>query len=193
MQRTLNCPSFGASDLETNPTFNVVIAYEDFETGKQAKKTYDFLVENLGRECQLTNQMWKFEVLRIPKLREMAVKDATMADILLVSCHGGNDLPAEVKRWLETWLEQPGEPLALVALFDRPREHTMGIRAYLASVARRARTAFFAQPDDWPQQVAGDLLPHFSRRPDLKQGDLFTTLAGVVQQEQPTPRWDGLE
>lgn len=193
MQETLNCPSFGASDLETNPTFNVVIAYEDFETGKRAKKTYDFLVENLGRECQLANQMWKFEVLRIPKLREMAVRDAATADILLVSCHGGTDLPAEVKHWLESWLQAPGEPLALVALFDRPREHTLAIRSYLASVARRAKTAFFAQPDDWPQQSSADLLPAFARHPDLNQGDLFTTLAGVVQQEQPAPRWENLD
>jgi hypothetical protein len=193
MQHTLNCPSFGASDLETNPTFNVVIAYEDFQTGKYAKRTYDFLVENLGRDCQLANQMWKFEVLRIPKLRDLAVKDAAMADIVLVSCHGGSDLPAEVKHWLEAWLQAPGEPLALVALFDRPREHTLPIRSYLASVARRAQTAFFAQPDGWPQHPPGDLLPTLSRRPGLKQGNLFTTLAGVVQQEQPVPRWEGFE
>lgn len=193
MHESLNCPSFGASDLETNPTFKVVIAYEDFETGKHAKRTYDFLVENLGRECQLSNEMWKFEVLRIPKLREMAAKDATHADILLISSHGGRDLPDEVKHWLECWLQAPGEPLAVVALFDRPREQTLAVRAYLADVARRANTAFFAQPDDWPQQHPGDLLPFLSRRPDLKQGELFTTLAGVVQQEQAVPHWEALD
>jgi len=58
----------------------VVIAYEDFETGKQAKRTFDFLAEQLKDECQFTNQMWKFDVLNIPKLREMAAKDAAGAE-----------------------------------------------------------------------------------------------------------------
>jgi len=45
------------------PIFNVVIAYEDFETGKTCEGTYDFLVNNLRHECRFENQMWKFDVL----------------------------------------------------------------------------------------------------------------------------------
>ncbi len=193
MQHALNCPSLESAGLKTRPTFNVVIAYEDFETGKHAKRTYDFLVENLGRDCQLINQMWKFEVLRVPKLQEIAAKDAALADLILVSSHGGSELPPEVKSWIESWLREPGEPLALVALFDRPREHTLPIRAYLAGVARRAQVAFFAQPDDWPQQGQGDLLPAVQRHRVDKQGTLFTTLAGAVKREHTSARWEMFE
>src|SRR5207245_10236995 len=101
MQRTLTYVPPGVSDLEVNNTFNVVIAYEDFETGKHAKSTYDFLVEHLHGECRFTNQMWKFDVLGIPKLREMAAKDAAMADIIIISSHGGEELPPDVKAWIE--------------------------------------------------------------------------------------------
>src|SRR3954447_13477978 len=123
---------FGTSDLEANPTFNVVIVYEDFETGKNAKKTYDFLVENLGRECQFTNQMWKFDVLGIPKLREMAAKDAGVADIVLISCHGNAEIPVEVKAWIELWQSEESSAIALVALFSEHTTETPKVRTYLA-------------------------------------------------------------
>src|SRR5258706_2790481 len=100
MQRTLTYPPL-PSNLEANPNLNVVIAYEDFETGKQGKKTCDVLAENLGDGCKLSSQMWKFDVLGIPKLREMAAKDAAQADIVMISCHGHYDLPIEVKAWIE--------------------------------------------------------------------------------------------
>ena len=98
MQSSLAIAPMKPSDLEANPMFNVVIAYEDFETGKRAKKTYDFLVENLGHDARFSNQMWKFDVLTIPKLREMAAKDATAADIIIISCHGASPTdPAKSK------------------------------------------------------------------------------------------------
>src|SRR5438105_1310923 len=77
MQRSLTYPPL-TSGLEAQPELNVVIAYEDFETGKRAKTTYDFLSENLGTNCKFSSQMWKFEVLGIPKLREMAAQDAAV-------------------------------------------------------------------------------------------------------------------
>jgi hypothetical protein len=154
MQHTLVFPPPGSGDLDvTPPTLNVVIVYEDFETGTHAKKTYDFLVENVRPECQFTNQMWKFDVMSIPKLREIAVRDAATADIVIVSSHG-DELPAYVKSWAESWLESPGTPLALVVLFDRQPPETLRTRDYLVEVARRGKMAFFAQPDDWPDRHA---------------------------------------
>jgi hypothetical protein len=40
MQHTFNYPRFGSPNVHLgSPAFNVVIAYEDFETGKHAKRT----------------------------------------------------------------------------------------------------------------------------------------------------------
>ena len=75
MQASANYyPPLDSQGSESNPEFSVVIVYEDFETGKDAKRTFDFLGEHLKDECHFTNQMWKFDVLNIPKLREMAAK-----------------------------------------------------------------------------------------------------------------------
>ncbi len=191
MQNVFGVPPFGASDLEASPSFNVVIAYEDFQTGKHAKRTYDFLAEHLGRECEFTNQMWKFDVLRIAKLREMAVKDAAQADIIIISSHGADELPQPVKAWIEMWLAEKGNAIALVALFDCPSDEaarTSGIRAYLADVARRGGMEFFAQPDDWPgrREAGGELQFEDAFRFDART---LATLAGVVQQDSGPPRW----
>src|SRR5437899_9600969 len=100
MQRTLLSPPLSSSDLEVNPTFNVLIAYEDFETGKHAKRTYDFLVENIGGDWNFSNQMWKFDVLLLPKLREIALDDAARADIIIIS-YLSSDLPDHIKSCVE--------------------------------------------------------------------------------------------
>ena len=191
MQRTLLPPPLSPSDLDANPTFNVLIAYEDFETGKQAKRTYDFLLQNLGQECHFEHQMWKFDVLSIPKLREMAARDALAADIIIISSHGGESLPEHVQEWIESWLGQPTNSIALVALFDFANDkilNTRGIRNYLADAARRGGMGFFAQPGEMPgSKEENESLAWES--PVDRSGRTLSALAGVVQRDVSFPRW----
>ena len=144
-------PPFDSGEKDAEPTFNVVIAYEDFETGKQAKRTFDVLVEQLKSDCRFTNQMWKFDVLNIPKLREMAAKDAAMADIVIISCRATNQLPPEVKAWIELWLAEQNHAIAMVALLDSSPRLPMeaaNLRRYLSDVAVRGGMEFFSQPNE---------------------------------------------
>jgi len=171
--------------------FNVVIAYEDFETGKQAKKACDFLTENLGPDCHVNNQMWKFDVLGLAKLREMAAKDAAAADIIIISCRGDNELPEPLKAWIELWLAEKGKALALVALLDRPQDHlfqSRAVRDYLAGVAKRANMAFFSQPESGLGESNMD--EHFKLGDRSKRQDRASTaLAGAVYRDHSLPRW----
>jgi hypothetical protein len=187
MQSALNTPPVTSSNLEMDQTFNVVTAYEDFDTGTHAKKTYDFLVENLRPESQFTNQMWKFDVLTIPKLREIAVKDALEADIIIISTHGGAELPVQIRDWIESWLLQKSGAIALVALFDCPPEHTGPIRAYLAEVAKRGEMELFAQPDHWPGRLLQ--LGHSSHPISLRTERALSTLMAVADRDEPALRW----
>jgi hypothetical protein len=183
MQHTLPCDPDNPSVLDLNPPFNVVIAYEDFETGKHAKKTYDFLVKAIGEDWRFANQMWKFEVLLLPKLREIAVEDAARADIVMISSRG-RELPEHVKLWIESWLPLAAAPLALVALFQHGCEGFVSpnaARNYLAEVARRGNMEFFAQPDAAAQgKLAGE--SNLNSR-------ALTRLAGVVQRDANSSRW----
>src|SRR5260221_7127913 len=116
MQHTLIYPPLSSPDLGSN--FNVVIAYEDFETGKHAKKTCDFLTENLGPDCHVNSQMWKFDVLGLATLRVIAAKDAPAADIILISSRSGKELPESPKASGRLWLNLMVSVLPLVVRFD---------------------------------------------------------------------------
>jgi hypothetical protein len=192
MQRSLIHQQFPSTQLGETPDFNVVIAYEDFESGKQAKATYDFLVENLAADCRFSNQMWKFDVLGIPKLREMAAKDAATADIVILACKGSNQLPDEVKAWIELWLAEKSNAIALVALFDSPdidTDQVEATREYLSSVAKRGGMEFFIQPYNEPL-----FKPKAEPRTSLRQTspldeEALSTLAGITQHDLSFPRW----
>jgi len=189
MRHTLTCVPDSTPVLDSNPPFNVVIAYEDFETGKHAKRTYDLLVENIGGDWRFANQMWKFDVLLLPKLCEIAVEDAVRADIIMISSRG-RELPEHVKLWIESWLPITAGPLALVALFQHTREDLAQrnvARNYLAEVARRGNMEFFSQADVWPpgKPAAHSFVSEGSRL----TGRALSKLPGVVQCDLSSPRW----
>ncbi|MDB6067570.1 MAG: hypothetical protein JWR26_3778 [Pedosphaera sp.] len=170
------------------PHFNVLIVYEDFAAGKHAKETYDYLVHQLGRDYQFTNQMWKFDILGNFKMREMAVKDALEADLIIVSTHGIGELPAEVKTWLDQWLAQKGNAMALVTLVDRPQTEALesnSIRSYLQGLARKAKMDFFAQPDDWPDREEA-----FSTEQNSERAQKTSSImAEIIHQHPTSARW----
>ncbi|MDB6124252.1 MAG: hypothetical protein JWQ71_3245 [Pedosphaera sp.] len=177
-------------DLESKPTFNVVIAYEDFAAGKHAKETYDFLVHQLGKDYEFTNQMWKFDILGNAKMREMAVKDAEEADLIIISTHGTGELPTEAKSWIDQWVAHKGHAMALVNLVDRPsgaEGEVAPLKSYLQNVAKKAHIDFFSQPNEWP-----DREDEFSTRytSDLAQRT-STMMASFIHHSHttPTPRW----
>jgi hypothetical protein len=172
------------------PGFNVVIAYEDFETGKHAKRIYDFLVEQLNDECVFNNEMWKFDVLAVAKLRDMAAKDAAAADVIIVSVHGTSELPGDVKSWVEIGLTERTQAIALVALFESPeRPAAASTRNFLADAARRAGIAFFAQPDSSPSLPVDIELSDRSKV--NRTAKAFSVLTGVIS-EETSPRFWGI-
>jgi hypothetical protein len=179
--QTVSLPAFGSSDAEVNPALNVVIAYEDLETGKRAMKTYDYLVEHLGDQCLFANQMWKFDVLSVSKLREIAAKDASAADIIMIAAHEGNPLPREVKAWIELWLSYKTHASALVGLFGAQSVDSP-VRDYLVGVAKRAKIEFFCQPGIWP----GRSERHNSIDLALTRNEKTLSVLATVIKEEPT-------
>ena len=177
-------------EKDSSAPFDIVIAYENFETGKQAGRLYDTLIERLGKECHFRNQMWKFEVLGIPKLREMAANDVMTAEIVIIACRG-TELSDDVKAWIELWVGEVGNrPLALVALFDCPPKDavlTRDTRNYLESVALRGQMEFFVQPDE--ASPARRLPDPFTFNRSVPTDLTLTALAGVVQRDAGSTRW----
>jgi len=105
---------------DDEPTFKVVIIYEDGPTGRRAKLFYDKLVHQLEDECVFSLKLWSFQVLAIPEIRKSAADSIAQADFVIFSLHGEAGLPARMRSWIETWPRQifDRDPM-LIALVDK--------------------------------------------------------------------------
>jgi hypothetical protein len=187
MQHTLSRPPIGLSDRTPESLLNIVIAYEHFESGKHAKQTCDVIAENLKYECRCNAQMWKFEVLSISKLREMAVADAREAHIIVVACQRNSKLPAHVVEWLTSGLARQGRAIALVALFQCPPSEASAVRHELATLAERAGVRFFVHLE--PVARGPRAVQSISPEPvNACQERAFSTLTGAIQHGASSPR-----
>ena len=129
--------------------FRVVMAYDDFASGKRAMATCNFLVYRLGGGIELRSSMWKFDVLRSAKLNQMAVDDAIEADVIIVANSRNGGLPDEVKKWVENWVpRKPARDSVLVALLDFTGEDVQAsaqARTFLKEAAASAKIDFLPQ------------------------------------------------
>jgi hypothetical protein len=126
----------------------VLTAFEDSVTGMRVKEFCQGLTHRLGQQCQIIERVWLFGTLRLRELREIAAQEASEADLIVISVHQTEDLPDEVKSWIDLWLRRKGSRQAvLVALLDPPYEGASGsTEAYLKEVARRGGMEFLVEP-----------------------------------------------
>ena len=135
-------------ELDVASTIQVVIAFEDLAMGKRAKQVYDYLTHRL-KDFEFEHEVWKFSALECPRLMEAAVRNATAADIIILAMQGHKPLPQHIKTWMEQWVGQHGNPMALVVLFDsqyQSSEEIVATQTYLEDVARRGQMDLFMQP-----------------------------------------------
>jgi hypothetical protein len=152
-------------------TLNAVMAYEETSTAERAKEMCDHLACTLKGHYGSGLRLWKFDLLRIPELRDVAATDAAGADMILIATHGDGELPTEVKAWIDGWLVEKRKMYerqsTLAALFDALPK-TVGIPAlaqfaYLQRVARKGNMDFLVSTFDPP---GGSIVfSHFQNAP----------------------------
>jgi len=134
-------------DLDDKSKFKVTVIYEDGPTGRRAKHFYDKLVHELEDECAFSLQIWSFQVLAIPGVRESAVESAAQADFVILSFHGKAGLPVDIREWIETWSKLIiGKDLALITLVEKSttRDGTnASVLPYFKRLAKRTKVDFF--------------------------------------------------
>jgi hypothetical protein len=114
------------------------------------------VIRELIDECYFSLELWNFQVLAIPEISNSAAHVAAQADFVIVSMHGKAELPAETKRWIESWsrLIADSKPV-LVALLDQS-ETRRGTAAstldYLRNVADRKGISFYAHTTFCPSK-----------------------------------------
>jgi hypothetical protein len=135
--------------------FRILLAYEDHESALRGVQICDKLSNGLGRSFELSKVMWKFDLLTVPKMQQLAIEDAAVADMIIFAMHQTVELSESVCSWIEKALSNAAEkPRALVALiahdqdsFENPALH------YLRQLADSHKIDFFSNIE----RVSGEL------------------------------------
>lgn len=129
------------------PAIEVLLVYEDFGTALRAQHSLDLLPRPLLTEAGLNTKLWRLDLFRVPLLREQAALEAVAADLIIVSLHGREELPADACEWLNRWLDKKEDrPYALAVLLD-PEPANAGpdhpVLAYMRGIAAIAAADLF--------------------------------------------------
>jgi hypothetical protein len=124
----------------------VLMMYDDLATGHRVMRVLDSLLRHCGNDVTFHSDMWKFGTLRCASISNLATEDACNADVIIVSAHGLDDLPEELKEWFHQWVAvRSNHPGALVLLEDRAPSYVHlpdPLQGYLEEVARQANMVF---------------------------------------------------
>jgi hypothetical protein len=128
----------------TTSAFKIVQIYSDRHGASLASQASQNLRREFDRsECIETT--WNTELLRSPKLRMLAAREAAEADLVIVAAEEGTPVTPEVAQWLELWQRRNRRTRStLIALLRRSSPATVScVQRALHKFARRARMDFF--------------------------------------------------
>jgi hypothetical protein len=140
-------PAGNNSGQEKGRALDVVLACEDFTTGMHALCAFDELFPaNDSKPAPGAQSVWKFELLGITSLREVAAAEAAGAQMVIISAHAPAELPATVKSWVENWTkDRRTKGGAVMLLLDDAGDDTsqrLPVEAYLENRATDAGMEF---------------------------------------------------
>jgi len=146
---SLLAPEMEKNDgLKTQILLKSVLAYEDYLTGTRAKVGLDKVTQGLGNQFAFYTSSWKFSVLDVADLREIAASEAAEADILVIAAYEGRDLPQSVHAWIDSWTLRRNEGGCLLAVLmneEGPLQPVSLVCEHLRVVAAKAGMDFLTQ------------------------------------------------
>jgi len=146
--------------MEAIRSFKIVIVYENSAGAIGAKEISERLAAHFESECDA----WPFSLLGIARVREHAATMAAEADMIIVAASGREELPDDVKDWVESWLPHKNfAPGALVGLLDDDAEtsNQSSVCAYLQRIAERGNMDFICNTGRWMQnEIAHPVVAH---------------------------------
>jgi hypothetical protein len=121
---------------------DALVVYEDFATGLRAKHALDHAVQLLESAADVQVNLWRFDLLGEPGLRQRAAQEAAGADLVFLSAHGQSGLPRTVNQWFQDCFARRGsEPCALAVSLDAGAKDTPSVSRLLEVLGAAARLA----------------------------------------------------
>jgi len=135
--------------MTRNQTFKIVVAGEDFVAVMRGQVLARRLAAELNPQFEVSTDAWKFEDLSNHKVSEAAARGIAEADIIIIAASADDELPANVKSWIENSLPQKRKGVsALVAACDcetgTPHD-SCALSACLQRIAYEREMDFFMQ------------------------------------------------
>jgi hypothetical protein len=165
------------------------VIYEDFTTGLRGKEWVDRVCRQIGEEAELKVDLWRFDLLHVPAFRERAALDASEADLIVLSMHGGDLLPPQVQDWMYQWLTlKTDQSAAFVVLLDGTGARSNGnspLLAGLRGVAQGAGLALFCHFCEARRVEAELSIGRILERAEQSS----TVLEEILQQSHASVRW----
>jgi hypothetical protein len=137
-----------------SPQMTLLATFEDCSGGTRVRDFCQSLTRDLGSACAVIEHVWLFSTLRMRELRQIAADEARGSDLIIVSVQRSDELPNEVKDWIELWLRREfNHPAVLLALLDPDYEGaSTAVQSYLQEVARRGGMDFLVLSREVPER-----------------------------------------
>jgi len=132
----------GRGPERPDSAINLAIIYEDPLTQKWAGQMCALVTAFIDRDC-LASKSWRIGDLAAPKVLSDAVCAAAQADVIILSLHDAEELPLNLRVWIEAWLPRRDLPvgalITLIGVAEGSKASSLHARRHLETVARRAR------------------------------------------------------
>jgi len=119
----------------------VVIIYESREAALRATGALYHVAESLHAEFAFETGVWSFGMFRVPQLRDVVMRDAEKADLVVIAVEAEAAIPPEVLSGITTWCGlKGGSPVALALLANSPENENAGlqrIRSQMELIAKK--------------------------------------------------------
>ena len=129
-------------------TFQIVIVYENLVSAARALRACEFLRTEIGDSVSLEVNVWIMGMLVDGDCRRVAATAASLADVIMVSASGREEIPDAFRQWVETWLQlDHGSQPAVFSLFgDHIGDGALSVAAFLRSKTAMRGIEFFCHP-----------------------------------------------
>lgn len=127
---------------------SLVIVYENVVSAARALRACDILRGDGPDEITLSIKVWKTDLLGIEDDRASAAAAAALADIVIVSASGRDEMSPFLRLWTDSWLgSRQAGPCSLFTLFgDHIGHHSLETAAYLRQKSASRGIRFFSHP-----------------------------------------------
>lgn len=111
--------SLPAKEAVGQPTWKAVVLYNEIESGKDAARLLHQVASRAGEPASCNTSLWRFDVMKNPKVARQALYEARDAHLVLLSARGMGHPPSWLVEWLEMWAMTRREREAVLAALSQ--------------------------------------------------------------------------